>query len=327
MRVAAFAVAALVAMPVAGWAQSDDKAAEVVAATRQALGGPALDAVKSLGMEGSFRRVAGQRQMEGDVELLLVQPGQMRRVETMGFGGPGGPSIERTSTLSGGEAWDEVDNRGGGGGRGGMLMLRGGPGGAGPDGQPRGRDGQPLDEAALARARGARMQAEMNRWLFALLLSSDTTITYAGTAQAPDGTADVLEIKDERDQPVRLFVDQATHMPLMMTFQDIRPRMMMMGPGGPGGPGGRRGARGQAPPDGQPAERPDPEEIRRRMAEQGPPPPVTVSMRFADYQAEDGVLLPHRIDQSVGNEPTEELTVEKYKINPKVKAEAFEKKK
>ncbi len=49
-------------------------------------------------------------------------------------------------------------------------------------------------------------------------------------------------------------------------------------------------------------------------------------MRFSDYKAVSGVLLPHRIEQSIGDEPTEELVVEKFRLNPSVKADLFEKK-
>lgn len=88
--------------------------------------------------------------------------------------------------------------------------------------------------------------------------------------------------------------------------------------------GGGRG------PGGQPPTPEQMEQMRQRMAErmreQGPPPMATITLRFDDYKAVDGVLLPHRIDQSVDGTPSEEWTVEKYRVNPSLKADFFTKK-
>jgi len=327
MRVAIVAVLALTAVSLEAWSQTDDRAATIAAAAREALGGIRLDAVTAISGEGPFRRVMGQRQIEGRIELLIVPPSRMRRVEDMHFGVPGGPALERTSTLSGDEAWDEMNNRGGdAGGR--VFVMRGGPGGPdGMGGSRVGRDGQPMDEAAVAHARARRMQAELRRWMLALLVQTSQPIRFAGTAEAPDGTADVLEVIDDRDRPVRLFLDRETHLPLMLTYEDIRPRMIMAGVGGPGGPGGRSARRG-APEEGAGTAggHPDPDGLQRQLTD-GPPPPVTVSMHFGDYRQRDGVMLPHRITQRIGSEPSEEWTIEQYRINPEVKADAFEQKK
>jgi hypothetical protein len=51
----------------------------------------------------------------------------------------------------------------------------------------------------------------------------------------------VVEVKNEAGQAVRLFVDQQSHLPLMLQYMEVRPRFNIMGgPGGPGGPGGGR---------------------------------------------------------------------------------------
>lgn len=66
--------------------------------------------------------------------------------------------------------------------------------------------------------------------------------------------------------------------------------------------------------------------MEERMREQGPPPMSTITWRFDDYKSVDGVLLPHRVDQSVDGQPAEEWTVEKYRVNPSIKNELFDKK-
>lgn len=315
MSVRALIVAALVAMPLLGVDRfvpsplaAADQAIDVLQQARTALGGEAtLSAVKTLSLEGPFTRAMGPRQMEGTMTLILAPPDRMHRSEETEM--PGGASMERISALAGDVAWDDVQNRGGMGGGMQMMTFRG-PG------------GQPLDEQTMAQARARRMKAELHRLLFSLLVQSDQPPTYAGVAEAAEGKADVLELKDERGQAVRLFIDQQTHLPLMLAHQEIRARMMM-GPGGRGpGGGGGRGQRG--PGDGGPP--PDPETARRRLEEQGPPKPSAVSTYFSEYRAEGGVMLPRKVTQSVDGQPVEEWTIEKVKVNPSIKPELFEKK-
>ena len=66
--------------------------------------------------------------------------------------------------------------------------------------------------------------------------------------------------------------------------------------------------------------------MRRRMESMPPPEPSAVQMRFDDYASVDGVKLPKRISLSVDGAPTEEWTGEKFKINPSIKADLFQKK-
>ena len=110
---------------------------------------------------------------------------------------------------------------------------------------------------------------------------------------------------------MRIFFDQKTHLPLMLTYEGPQPRMMMVRRPG-GAPGGNAG-----PP-------PDPEEMRRRMAE--PPKMVTFEVRFSDFKDVNGVMLPHQMSQSVEGKPTEEWTVSQFKVNPNLKPESFAKK-
>lgn len=284
-----------------------DQATEVLDHARQALGGDKLAAVQTLSLEGPFTRGMGGRQLEGTTVLTLARPDRLHRSEDTEL--PGGASMERIVAIAGDVSWDDVQNRGGMGG-GMQIMTFRGPG------------GQPMNEEAMAEARTRRLKAERQRWMLSLLLQCDETPAYAGVAESADGKADVLEVKDERGQPVRLFLDQATHLPLMLSFQEIRPRMMMGGPGGPGG--GRGGPGGRGPGAGGPP--PDREEMRRRLEAEGPPAPSAVSMYLADYRRVDGVMLPHRITQSVDGQPVDEWTIEKVKVNPSVKPDLFEKK-
>ena len=303
----------VVPLPLYAAEQAAGQASEVMANLRAALGGAKLDQVKAVSVEGPFRREMGQRQAEGTVVMVLQGPDKMHRSEDTEF--PGGMSIERITAISGATSWEDTQNRGGMGG--GMQFMMRGPGGA------------EMSEEAREKMRTTRLTAEMQRWMFALLAAPAGEVTYAGVAESPDGKADTLEIKDVRGQAVRLFVDQQTHLPLMLAFSEVRPRMMMQGGpggrrgGGPGGPGGAGAGAGAGAGERQ---RPTEEEIRQRIAAMPPPTPSAVQMSFADYTTVDGIKFPKQISVRVDGTPSEEWTLEKIKVNPSLKADFFDKK-
>ena len=362
--ICAAAVAAL-SLPVA----AQDKAAEVMQKARATLGGAKLDQLKAVSLEGPFAREMGNRQVQGTMALTLQLPGNMHRTEDTEM--MAGMSMERTSVLAGDKAWEDMQNRGGMGGGGMQIVMR--PPGSGP--------GQELNAEQLEQARVRRLRTEFNRYLMAFLGGTGLQPTFVAVAEAPEGKADVLEVKNEAGQAVRIFIDQNSHMPLMLQYQEVRPRVMMNGPGGPGGPGGgfgragggggggggrnqgRGGAAGEpgtpAPPGTAPtpgtaaapgtpatpatpatpgtpgaagapaageAQRPNPEEMRRRLESMPPPAPSTINLYLGDYKNVDGIMLPHRLTQAVDGKTVEEWTIEKVKVNPSVKADLFQKK-
>ena len=306
---------------------AQDRVAAIVSAARKALGGEdKIAGLKGLTAEGPFRRSMGGRDMEGNVTVTIARPDKMKRVEEMQMGGMvGGPTIERTSVLAGTTAWDDTQNRGGMGG-GMRIMIN-----EGPPPPPGGGPGPTPEQLNEIRVR--RMRVEMQRLTAALLADAGTPWVDAGIAESPDGKADILETKEETGRTLRLFIDQATHLPLMVQYQDPKPRIMMnggpgRGPGGPGGPGAP-GVRGPGPggaPGGPPPMTPD--EVQKRVAEMQRTPPEmgTFAMHLSDYKKVDGVMLPHRIETSLDGEPNQEWTIEKYKVNPQIKADTWEKK-
>ena len=297
---------------------AQDRVAGIMAATRKALGGEdKITGLKTLTAEGPLRRMMGGRDMEGTATVSLARPDKMHRVEDMAMGGMvGGPSIERTMVLSGATSWEDTQNRGGMGG-GMRIMINSGPGPGGPGGA--GPTPAQIDEA-----RTRRMRVQMQRLTAALLADAGTPWVDAGIAESPEGKADILETKEETGRTLRLFIDQGTHLPLMVQYQDPKPRVMING--GPGGPG--RGGPGGAPGPGGPPPPISPEEVQKRMAEMQRTPPEmgTYGMHLSDYKKVDGIMLPHRIETSLDGEPNEEWTVEKYKVNPQIKADTWEKK-
>jgi hypothetical protein len=295
---------------------AQDRVAGIISAARKALGGEdKIAGLKTLSIEGPFRRSMGARDMEGTLIVTLGRPDKMHRLEEMQMGGMvGGPTIERTMVLNGATSWEDSQNRGGmGGGMRIMMQTGGGPGG-----------GQMTPEQ-LNELRTRRMRVQMYRLTAALLADAGTPWVDAGIAESPDGKADILETKEETGRTLRLFIDQSTRLPLMVQYQDPKPVIMMGGPGarGPGGPGA------PAPPPGG-ADRPQmtPEEVQKRMEEvrRNPPPLGTYALHLSDFRKVDGLMLPHKIETSLDGEPSEEWTIEKVKVNPSIKADFWDKK-
>jgi hypothetical protein len=278
--------------------QADVKAEEILTAARTALGGDdTLAKVQSATVTGSSRRIMGEREFSSDVTLDLLLPDKFKRTEEMSFG-QGGPSVTRVSAVNGTEVWDDGTNRGGGG----FMMRMGGPGG--PGGGPGGAGREPTEEerARFKQVQERRMKSERARYSLIWFLKSDAPVTYAGVAEAPDGKADVLDIKPEGAAPMKLFIDQESHKPLMLTYEGVLPRMIIRGQG----------------------QRPTPEEVEKMRNE--PPQQVTYEVHFSEYKKVDGVLLPHLISQSVNGNVSEEFTIEKYKLNAPLKPADFAKK-
>ena len=289
---------------------AQDRAAGIIAATRKALGGEdKIAGLKALSAEGAFRRTMGARDMEGTLAVTLARPDKMHRLEEIQMGGMvGGPMIERTMVLNGATSWEDSQNRGGMGG-GMRIMMQTGPGPGG---------GQMTPEQ-LNELRTRRLRVQMYRLTAALLADAGTQWVDAGVAESPDGKADILETKEETGRTLRLFIDQGTKLPLMVQYQDPKPVVMMGGPNAPRGPGA---------PGGAPPAPPSPEEMQKRMEEvrRNPPQLGTYALHLSDFRKVDGIMLPHKIETSLDGEPNEEWTIEKYKINPSIKADFWDKK-
>ena len=327
-----------------------DQAQTVLNAMRDALGGEQkIKALKSLSAEGTYRRTFGEREMSGDYELSLQFPDKFQQVDqiTLPTGMPG-PRIVRT--YNGTAGWIDAPQGGfrmGGPGGGGMnIMIAPGPGAGAPppppppsaapapaptatadqEGQrkpgPPGGNVEPGDSPARpaigpngpsgqdGRRRGdptSLIRAEYYRVLLGVLPVaqglSGLTFTHAGQAESNDGKADVLDVKGE-NFVARLFVDSNTHLPLMLTY--MAPQMRAFN------------------------RRPDdtPETIRKRMEEERAKPPQMVenTVYFSEHQKVNGVMLPHRITRSVDGKTTEEIEIKKYKANPTLDPQMFEKK-
>jgi hypothetical protein len=278
------------AMTLGGYAAraaGDTKAAELLAQARAAIGGEArVSKVEGLSCTGALQRAMGDRQVAGDVTIELQLPDKFLRsdsISPMGDGalvvtdqGVNGDKVLRNSrTLNAPPG----------------LMIRMPPPPA------------PGSDAELQMLRNSR--AELARLMVAMLLTAPASMplefTSGGEAEAPEGKADVLDVKGPNSFAARLFLDKSSHRPLMLAYRGVAPRTIMQTQRG-GGPGAQQ---------------------RRELPALPAPEQVDINMFLDDYKAVDGVMLPHHIMRSIGGQPSEEWTFKTIKVNPTFKPETF----
>jgi hypothetical protein len=302
LRSAALSTIALLAMLAprqSVQAQDATKGGLLLAEARKALGGEEqLAAIKRLQVSGTFLRSTGPDQIiDGDFDVFIELPDKYRKNEITGFAGA---NVERAEILNGDQVADQASGgataggfRGGGGfGRGGDRGggFRGGGGRNQPQNGGAQQDPGSIDERLKDQQRRVR-QAELARLALVWLLSTDGPVAWIGIAQAPEGTADVLEVRPN-GVPTRLFLDPSTHIPLMITWSGLPSR---------GGDIRRRGAPAAAPPQGQ----------------------ATLELHMGEYKTVSGIKLPHLIRRGTEGITQEELKIKSFKINPNLKADTF----
>ena len=179
----------------AGQQPEEAKANSVLAEARSALGGEdKLAAVKRLQVNGTTKRANGNFTLDGDTEMFFELPDKFRRNESLTIGGSGGGTgIDRKEILNGAEFSTEVSG-GDFRGRGRVGGLQGAGGGAAAGGADGRGTLTPETQERLREFQRRNLQSEVSRLLIALLLTSDTPFRWIGTAQSPEGSADVLEV-------------------------------------------------------------------------------------------------------------------------------------
>jgi hypothetical protein len=299
-------------------------AASVLAAARTALGGEArLAAIKTLIAAGRTRQVRGDNLIPIEFEIQMELPDKYSRRDEF----PAQDSGPSTAGFNG-------DNL--------VLIPRPPP----PPPRPGMPASTPAQQEAALRGRLMTAKQDFARLMLGLLATSFTsfplTYTYAAQAEAPQGKADVIDVKGPANFAARLFVHAETHLPIMLTWQaPIGPR-----PGGPpaGGvpPGGPPASApppgappsgpppGGPPPGGTPAGGTPPSSLPAGGPARGGspagagPPGVEQRMFFADHREVDGLRLPFRIRRAAGADTTEETTFDRFRINVRVDPRRFD---
>ena len=305
----------------------DAKAAEVLAATRKAIGDKKLEALKTFSLQAAMQRNLGTMQMQSDVEMFLELPDKYIRTDVSS----GMMNMTSSSGFNGDRAILPAGARAMPGG--GMMITMGGPGGATPHDAPKPTPAE-IEQMNKMSVRNYRQDVSrlMLGWFGGVHPSLKAQYTYAGEAESPDGKAHVIDVKDADGFAARLFIDQVSHLPLMVTYQGRQGRVItnrMPGgaaaPAATGAPQVLSRANGQTVPGGK--ELTDEErkklqdDLKTQMAQ--PAPTVEMSLYFEDWREDDGINFPHKIRRASAGETSEEWTINKVKVNPKIDAKKF----
>jgi len=283
----------------------DARAQEILKQARQAIGGEEqLQKIQGLQINGQYRRVFGERQMGGDREISILLPDKYLVEDAMNTGGLSTAMINYRG-LNGDKAWS--GNSGGGGGM--VFRIGGGPGG--PGGQP------PSPEQMEAMLRRI-YNAEFSRYLLAIILTPPPSLAveykYAGESDVEDAKADVIDVSGPDNFSIRVFFDQKSHLPLLLSYRGPKPRIVTM----------TRQA-GSAPKADEIKKAQD--EAEKKMHAEAPAAPEEVDfyIRLTDHKKVGGLMLPHKLTFLTDSEVSEEFEITKYQLNPQFKADHFDK--
>lgn len=301
---------------------SSSEAAAVLASTRQALGAEQrLSSIKTLVANGQTRQVQGDNLVPIEFEIAIEFPDKYVRTDEI-------PARESGPTSRGfnGDALIQVgDAAEGGGRRGGPPPPGGQPGGASP---PPGGAPAPRPNPTLLVKQDF---AKLTLGTFAASFTAyPLTFGYVGQAEAPEGKAHVLEVKGAGDFSARLFVDAATHLPLMLSWT-TPPELVAViaGQKSPQNlpPGSVTFETPPPPPATATAEekkRFEEEALAARKKAMASARPAENRIYYGDYRTVDGLKFPFRMRRAVGATTIEETTFDRYRINVKIDPRKFE---
>jgi hypothetical protein len=235
-------------------AQTDTKAAAVMADVRKALGGEQkIAGMKGLSLRADYRREMSAPSGGGGMTFVM-----------MGGGGPASAGQQTTGKIeidfalpdsylridAGSAAFGMTRTEGFEAARPFLEIAPNSPG-------MRIQADDPASDPARAKAALKRSQTELARLLLGLTGGTQpgfpVTYAYGGQAESPDGKADIIDVTGPDDFKLRLFVDSETHLPLMVSYMEPEPRMVMRtmtregaggrsGGGATGRPGGAAGS-------------------------------------------------------------------------------------
>ncbi|MCA1558932.1 MAG: hypothetical protein LC804_01215 [Acidobacteria bacterium] len=212
-----------------------------------------------------------------------------------------GVTLTRESGFSGDQPL--IHNSSGHGG-GNVRIMMGAPG-VRPGETPTPEQQAQID-ARMLRTQRQEFARLVLAWLAVAPAGMPLEFVHAGEAESPDGRADVIDVKGPDNFTAKLFVDTKTHLPLMIAYRAVEPRMRTVTSG--------------------PAGNPD-QAVRENLQEMAAPPLSDIQLFFSDHRKVDGLTLPFKISRSVDGQPTEEWDVEKIKVNPVIKPDTFARKK
>jgi hypothetical protein len=287
------------------------------------MGGDKLAAVKTLVASGRTRRVRGDNLVPIEFEINIELPDKYLRKDEV----PAEESEPTSTGFAGSEVIQFPTGPAGRGGRGPAPAPAAAPGGRGPAPAP-----TPEQLEAQRTARLTTAKQEFARLMLGLFASSletyPMTFGFAAQAAAPQGTADVLDVRGAGNFAVRLFIASDTKLPIMITWQAPPTAVIVTTPSQKAPATIAPGAvvvQGPAAPSADASQ-----EVRDQynravteLRQRSQATPVEYRVYYADYRDVNGVKLPFRLRRAIGADTTEETTFDRFRINTAIDPRKF----
>jgi hypothetical protein len=209
--------------------------------------------------------------------------------------------------------------------------------GAGPATPPTTAPAGPLPTPPDPRkARVATLKQDFVRLTLGMFAASfdsyPVTFTLAGQAEAPQGRADVVDVKGQGTFALRFFINSETHLPIMVSWTNPATNVVLTDPGQPPPVNLAPGAivvqapprpAATAPKEEQDKYVKDVQDLRKKTLAGAKP--VESRLYFADYRdIGNGLKFPFRLRRAVAGETIEETNFDAFKINPRIDPRKFE---
>lgn len=289
-----------------------ERAAAILAEARKALGGPALEAIKTVTASGRTRRIRGNNLVPIEFEIGIELPDKYYRKDEF-------PAEETDPTSLGFNGDALIQNP--------------------PPSAPVARAGgpPPPTPAQIEAQRKTRVQSVKQDFVrFALGMfaqSFDTyplTFAFAAQAEAPQGKADVLDVTGASNFRLRFLIHADTHLPVMVSWQLPPTNVVMRVPGQPPPASIAPGAVVIDVPAPPAAAASQEEKDAYTKTVQGlqakaRATPVEHRLYFADYRdVGGGVKFPFRLRRAIGPDTTEETTFDRFQPNARIDPRRFQ---
>lgn len=300
--------------------KSDDKALQLLALARQAVGGEAnIKAVQSMSIAGRATKTfvfdGAERSEQGDWELNMQLPNKFSkmmkvRIEDTGTGEKSEFANKDVVVIKKGDgdkvllrkSEGELPNEG-------VVIIKKGDGNKTFERteSPNGDVKKVVVEDNLRAAVDKMQHNDLVRTTLSLLLTIpqdiNTDYAYLGEGSVDGSACNIIEARTG-DSSVKLYLDKSSNLPRMMSFQAAKPMMFFK----------------IKRADGEMEENGDVKTFTRKL---DAPELAEFQVKFSDYRSAGGLQLPFRWVQTVGGNADETIDISGYEINPANIADKF----
>jgi hypothetical protein len=320
-----FLASAIIAMAQAPEAPvTSGEAAAVLTAARDTLGGEKrIAAIKTIVASGATRQLQGENLVPILFEINVELPDKYVRTDEIPAreSGPNSRGFNGDALILSGDAAGQP--------------RRGGPPPSGPA-SPGPAAAPPPSAAPKPPGPSPTIPlkqdfARLTLGMFATSFSSyPLSFTHVGQAEAPEGKADVLEVKGAGNFTARLFIDSKTHLPLMLSWTtppNFVPVVAGQKPPANLPPGSTTFETPMPPPESATPEEKkqfETDALAARKKAMASTRPTENRIYYADYREVDGLKLPFRVRRAIGATTVEETVFDRYRINARIDPRKFE---